>query len=49
MVGEGKAEQHIPINGPRNMPTLFENAKKLNALACVFGVLFSVIMVRTVL
>jgi hypothetical protein len=46
---EAKVGRHIPINGPTNIPKLPENEKKLNALACVFEVLFSVIMVRTVL
>lgn len=39
----------IPIIGPRKIPTLVLKAKKLNAFAFVSGVLFSVIMVLTVL
>jgi hypothetical protein len=38
-----------PSKGPRKMPTFPLNAKKLKALAWVFGVLFSVSIVRIVL
>jgi hypothetical protein len=39
----------IPSNGPRKIPTFPLKAKKLKALACVLGVLFSVIIALTVL
>lgn len=39
----------LPIIGPRKIPIFPLKAKKLNALACVFGVLFSEIIVLTVL
>jgi len=37
------------MKGPANIPRFPKKAKKLNALACVVGVLFSVIIVRIVL
>jgi len=42
-------ERDIPRMGPRKMPRLPLKAKKLKALAWVLGVLFSVIIARTVL
>jgi hypothetical protein len=42
-------EHDTPSKGPRAIPTFPLKAKKLKALACVAGVLFSVIIALTVL
>jgi hypothetical protein len=41
--------QDLPGRGPRNPPKKAVNAKYAKACACVFGVLFSEIIARTVL
>jgi hypothetical protein len=41
--------QGLPASGPRKPPKKAMNAKYANAVVCVFGVLFSEIIARTVL